>query len=480
MSTRRHISRKASLNSIFTPPTHPLKTRGFGNGIQARSAELPQTNLLQTRPFGSPAGVQQQPQHTRSVAEQLEKASRFAYHGLDIPVKASGTSPPPPPSSLVFNRLQMLKAESVQRSLTSEVDSLRSQGGQINPQDLQNLLSKLPQIGQSRDELATFAASRVGKNPNQVNLKNIKELKQEGATGVSGAPVFFLFDDQGQSIATVKLFPNLDEFARELSALKRFEQEGFEVIKSPQNLGVAQAGELGVLVSSVAPGAAIDDYLQRLGTATGEHRSTEMERTTQAVTGNARALSELHSVRGGQVPQRFLERHINAVRDIEGKLSTIVREGNLLNLDESWLHEKIDQVVNDAIANPGEASLIHGDAHPGNFFWDQPSEQLTAIDTPTMHYSMGEGGEPLGAPARDYGNFYQKLAHFGVNYGVSLAEVEQLQQAFADEYQGEMPEAAVKFFRVRAGLGELMKAIATDDQRVIYNNLQLIVKLLED
>lgn len=93
---------------------------------------------------------------------------------------------------------------------------------------------------------------------------------------------------------------------------------------------------------------------------------------------------------------------------------------------------------------------------------------------------MGEEGEPIGAPARDYGNFYQKLAHFGVNYGVSLVEVEQLQQAFADEYQGKMPEAAVKFFRVRAGLGELMKAIATDDQRVIYNNLQLIVKLLED
>lgn len=114
---------------------------------------------------------------------------------------------------------------------------------------LQNLLSQLPKIGQSREELATFAASRVGKNSNQVNLRNIKELKQEGATGVSGAPVFFLLDDQGQSIATVKLFPNLNEFVRELSALKRFEEEGFEVIKSPQNLGVAKAGELGVLVS---------------------------------------------------------------------------------------------------------------------------------------------------------------------------------------------------------------------------------------
>ncbi|MFP4124166.1 MAG: phosphotransferase [Coleofasciculus sp.] len=451
-----------------------MKTRGFGNTIQARSPELPQTSLLQTRPFGSPARVQQQQQDTRSIAEQLEGASRFGYHGLDIPVKASGTSPPPPPSSPVFNRLQMLKAESVQRSLTSEVDSLRSEGGQINPQALQNLLSQLPQIGNSRDKLVAFAASRVGRNPNQVNLRNIKELKEEGATGVSGAPVFFLFDDQGQSIATVKLFPNLNEFARELSALKRFEQEGFEVIESPQNLGVAKAGELGVLVSLVAPGVAIDDYLQRLGTATGENRSTEMERTTQAVKGNARALSELHSVRGSQVSEGFLQQHINAVRDIEGKLSARIRE--VPGIEASWLHEQIDQVVNDAIANPGQASLIHGDAHPGNFFWDQPSEQLTAIDTPTMHYSMGEEGEPIGAPARDYGNFYQKLAHFGVNYEVLPEEVEQLQQAFADEYHGEIPAASIKFFRVRAALGELMKALASGDRNAIDNNAQLVIR----
>jgi hypothetical protein len=80
------------LESTFTPPTNPLKTRGFGKGIQARSAELPTTNLLQTHPFGSP---QFQQPDTRSIEEQLEGASRFGYNGLDVPVNAPGTSPPP-------------------------------------------------------------------------------------------------------------------------------------------------------------------------------------------------------------------------------------------------------------------------------------------------------------------------------------------------------------------------------------------------
>ncbi|MFP4413355.1 hypothetical protein [Coleofasciculus sp.] len=60
------------MKSTFTPPANPLKTRWFGNGIQARRAELPRTNLLQTRPLGSPAMAQQEPQDARSAEAQLE------------------------------------------------------------------------------------------------------------------------------------------------------------------------------------------------------------------------------------------------------------------------------------------------------------------------------------------------------------------------------------------------------------------------
>lgn len=93
MSTRRQIQKRGSLKSSFTPPANPLKTRGFGKGIQARSAELPKTNPLQTRPFGSPIPASAQQEETESASEQLEKASHFGYNGLDVPVN----SPEPPP-----------------------------------------------------------------------------------------------------------------------------------------------------------------------------------------------------------------------------------------------------------------------------------------------------------------------------------------------------------------------------------------------
>jgi hypothetical protein len=48
MSSRRQIPKKNSNHSSLTPAVNPLKSRGFGSGIQARSAALPRTTLLQT------------------------------------------------------------------------------------------------------------------------------------------------------------------------------------------------------------------------------------------------------------------------------------------------------------------------------------------------------------------------------------------------------------------------------------------------
>ncbi|MEQ9237958.1 MAG: hypothetical protein RIG66_28185 [Coleofasciculus sp. E2-BRE-01] len=86
MSTRRHISKKASLESTFTPAANPSKTRGFGKGIPARSAELPKTSLRQTRPFGLPFIAQPKHQDTRSIEEQKSGAERFGYNAAAIPL----------------------------------------------------------------------------------------------------------------------------------------------------------------------------------------------------------------------------------------------------------------------------------------------------------------------------------------------------------------------------------------------------------
>ena len=135
-----------------------------------------------------------------------------------------------------------------------------------------------------------------------------------------------------------------------------------------------------------------------------------------------------------------------------------------LNIEQ--LKAKVNSLIREVGQNPGSSALIHGDAHPGNFFYD-PNEGLTLIDTPTLSQSIGADGYPVGPPARDFGNFEQKLANFGQRYELAPDEIRQLQQAFRQAYQSaggaSMTEEAIRFFRVRAALGEVIKTINQAD-----------------
>jgi len=94
MSNQRHIRKRASLKPTSTP-LNPLKTRGFGKGIQARNAQLPKSNPLQTRPFGTPSQGLSQQQETRSIEEQMEGAAQFGYNAANIQNHAPETSQRP-------------------------------------------------------------------------------------------------------------------------------------------------------------------------------------------------------------------------------------------------------------------------------------------------------------------------------------------------------------------------------------------------
>jgi len=94
MGYRHHIQKQSSQKSAFTPQINPFEPRPFANGVKARSAELPKTDLLQTRPFAPP--MQPEPeipdlQTQREIAEPVG-------HSLDkIRIHAPSAPPPPPP-----------------------------------------------------------------------------------------------------------------------------------------------------------------------------------------------------------------------------------------------------------------------------------------------------------------------------------------------------------------------------------------------
>src|SRR5690606_15641078 len=106
------------------------------------------------------------------------------------------------------------------------------------------------------------------------------------------------------------------------------------------------------------------------------------------------------------------------------------------------------------------ASLVHGDADPGNFF-DDPEHGITLIDLSTLHRSIGAHGEGIGTPARDVANFHRLLSHYGRMFDLTDAEVARLEVAFLDAYRdargAEIPVPALEFFAAHSAMYQLVE-----------------------
>ena len=102
MSDYKRIHRRSGKDTFghsSTPAPNPFKTRGFGQGLQARSAELPTTDILQKRGTKPPT----KPQETPDLDVQLKQAKQFGYNAINIPVFA------PAPTSATIQRLRYKK-----------------------------------------------------------------------------------------------------------------------------------------------------------------------------------------------------------------------------------------------------------------------------------------------------------------------------------------------------------------------------------
>jgi aminoglycoside phosphotransferase (APT) family kinase protein len=133
-----------------------------------------------------------------------------------------------------------------------------------------------------------------------------------------------------------------------------------------------------------------------------------------------------------------------------------------VGIDVAELQSRIDTLVARFRANPGRAALVHGDAHPGNYFYN-PATGVTIIDTTTLHFSIDARGRPIGAPSRDIAYFTQQVAHYSVTLKLTPTEVAALQTVFRRAYTaaggvGTTAEADA-FFRARPSLGWLMRAM---------------------
>ena len=330
--------------------------------------------------------------------------------------------------------------------------------GWVNADTLSRLMNSLQEI--EPGNVASFAAETLVRSPNSLIIRNIEEIVNAGAIGISNALVSIVMDRAANKLAIIKIFPNADEFANELVALQRLGQEDLSAMNTIRVLGIARtADNSGILITSVAPGRAVDTLMVNLGRLPkGQGRIKALEYLTKAVSTTAQSLAVLHTApigSGNAVSSTYMQFQIRLFTRIFSKVEAAQGVPGLDTLNLNWLQERAKRVVQGFKQNPGTSAITHGDAHPGNFFYS-PEAGVTLIDTPTLNKSIGAEGTPVGLAAQDFGNFEQKLVYFSRGYNLQAHEIEQLKQAFQQSYYeaggAEMTEEAIRFFRTRIKL----------------------------
>ncbi|MFJ7217695.1 phosphotransferase [Amycolatopsis sp. NPDC098790] len=338
----------------------------------------------------------------------------------------------------------------------------RTPTGDVDPDALERLMASLPVVPTAPSSLRRFARTAV-RAAGDVQLVPV-------GGGYSGAPVQRILDAGGTLLGVLKIFPSREQFAMELSALARLGRVRIVDGRAVAALGVARASRrpttAGLVVTSAARGQDVEGMMKETGdTPRGPERTKLFAELSTAVAGIGRTLARLHTSpkgSGGAVADAFLRRHIDDVLDRRGKLPGFRDQLIHAGIDLGALQSRIDALVAGFRAHPGGSALVHGDAHPGNYFF-HAGDGVTIIDVTTLHLSIDARGNPIGAPSRDVGVFAQQLAHYSVTLRLNRAEVATLQAVFRSAYTGAggtstTPQADA-FFQARASLGWLMRVL---------------------
>ncbi|WP_165440834.1 phosphotransferase [Candidatus Protofrankia datiscae] len=398
---------------------------------------LPVPEVLSAGEFGHDGGPRVDEERAGPDFSAWQAAGRDGAQGLHDAVLEQATESRTP-TGLVDN-------DAVSR-LADQLPRLEAEGGDVVP------------------ALTEMAGEALG-----FGDASLQRVGGEGAKGHSGAPVFLIRDPSGAVVAVVKVFPRMEEFVRELSSIERLRSDEFTRLRVPEVRGVAVIlhgdAPAGVLLSSVASGRAIDDIMAAVHEASPENRLRAMEELKTAVSDTAAALAELHTrpvSSGRPVAQDYLDFHTGLARRLTSQVSARADLVEQHGLDVHELSRRLDEAIDAARRYPGKSALVHGDAHPGNFFWDR-ARGVTFIDTPTFHYSMNHHGEPIASPERDVSNFEQRLAYYSRQFSFSPAETKMLLEHFRVSYReaggSTLHDGTMRMFGARSVLNKLLQIV---------------------
>ncbi len=288
-------------------------------------------------------------------------------------------------------------------------------------------------LGEMNNYTLTFYAK------NHLDIKNprFEQVESSLATGVSGAPIFLVKDDNDSSEtlkSVLKVYSDKEQFiadANTMELIKKFEGSTFSFARVT---GLARGTtEKNVmyycLAQSPAQGKSIASFFEALNTSQNKEQTfTELK---QSVLSAAKSIADLHKK--------------TTVTTTEGTLSKkrqenwahyqyLFQEG-ISNIPNNLLNHDFFKALSNISLEKHSCCIIHGDFQPGNIFFDAEKDHSTFIDLDLCAESIDrDSQQPIGSPAYDVAYFSQWIAVLGTLNGLQSDKIQDLRGTFETTY----------------------------------------------
>ncbi len=260
----------------------------------------------------------------------------------------------------------------------------------------------------SNDDLAHLSESFFEKPFSELVLKNHYSPADMAESGLYDGAVFYVYDNEGNKIGVIKTIPSSDQedqelFRSEVESLQKFQKMSFRHFHSIKILGDATGDIDGeenlILAETVAKGVTINQLIKDF--------------------------SKMSSPSGKK--EAFLALQV-AVKETGAALGELHAKSPKMKANPEYLKKYNNHL-------PGPYGIIHGDAHPGNIFYDKKTNQITFIDF-QMTPPISKGG-PAGV---DIAQFLVSLELMTKYRDFSDQQVEELREAFLQAYRENGPK----------------------------------------
>lgn len=251
--------------------------------------------------------------------------------------------------------------------------------------------------------------------------------------GLSGDPLYLIKNKEGRLLFIVKAFTGnrdtLQSFSAIMTASNFLYSLNLKQFTFTQPIAFIHLKRDDAHACLVAMEAAEGQSLISM------IKSRSVENSLKAAAKLGKALAELNCIQSPNAANfspYYLEKELLWFTDC---VKAISQDPNRFPLNSTSLTESFFRKWKNVLDMPSPFSYIHGDAHPGNVFFNAETGVLTLTDFDRLVYSIDPQKAPAGPSGFEFVFARQSLKFSATAHHFSPEEIEKLDEAFVKNYK---------------------------------------------